>query len=188
VTVTWLWAAVAAAFGAAAISYVQLVGDRATQSGALSRLWTRSRCPRCDTDLSARDVLPILGFLLLRGRCRSCHAVIPRRHLLAEIATAVWWAASVVLLGAVWWLPPWLMLPCLAAVATSSVARGAGRRWWVAALLPPGGVAALTLGIGAAVNGRWLLYGGCAVVGASALLATAAITRDASRTNAASRT
>jgi prepilin signal peptidase PulO-like enzyme (type II secretory pathway) len=130
----------------------------------------------------------VLGFLLLRGHCRHCHAVIPRRHLLAEIATAAWWAASVLLVGLVWWLPLLLLVPCLAALLTSSPVRRVGWRWMLVAVLPPTGVAVLTLGLSAAVNGRWLLYGGCAVVGASALLAAVALTRDTSRANAPGRT
>jgi len=186
--VTWLWAAVGAVFGAAATSYVQLVGDRATPAGGLSRVRTRSRCPRCGGALWAPDVLPVLGFLLLCGHCRHCRGVIPRRHLLAELAAATWWAAAVVLVGPVWWLPLLLLVPCLAALLTSSAVRGAGWRWWVLALLPPTGVAVLTLGLGAAVNGRWVLYGWCGIVGASALLAAVAMTRDTSRANAPIKT
>ena len=32
----------------------------------------RSRCPRCGTPIAARDNVPVLSWLLLRGRCRAC--------------------------------------------------------------------------------------------------------------------
>jgi prepilin signal peptidase PulO-like enzyme (type II secretory pathway) len=39
-----------------------------------SVLWGRSRCPRCHTELAAWDLVPVLSWLLLRGRCRYCGA------------------------------------------------------------------------------------------------------------------
>jgi prepilin signal peptidase PulO-like enzyme (type II secretory pathway) len=44
-------------------------------------------------------VLPVLGFVLLGGRCRVCRAVIPGRHLAGELPVAVLWALSVGWLG-----------------------------------------------------------------------------------------
>lgn len=183
-----MWAAAAAAFGAAAISYVQLVGDRATRTDALSRLRGRSRCAGCYTALPARDLLPVVGFLLLRGHCRCCHGVIPARYLLGELAAATWCAASAAVVGPAGWLPLLLIVPCLTVVLTNSAIRSAGCRWTVVALLPPSGVAVLTVGVGAAVTGRWLLYSGCGTAGATALLATVAMTRDQSHSKAPAKT
>ena len=45
-----------------------------------------SRCPKCGNGISARDNLPILGWLLLRGRCRSCREPISARYPLVEFA------------------------------------------------------------------------------------------------------
>lgn len=181
-------AAAAAAFGAAAMSYVQLVGDRAGGPDALSRLRGRSRCPGCDTALPARDLLPVLGFLLLRGHCRCCHGVIPARYLLAELAAATWCAASAAVVGPAGWLALLLIVPCLTVVLTSAAIHRAGWRWIVVALLPPSGVAVLTVGVGAAVTGRWLLYSACGTAGATALLATVAMTRDRSQSKTEVRT
>ncbi|MEQ9408489.1 MAG: prepilin peptidase [Fuerstiella sp.] len=44
----------------------------------------KSRCPRCETPLAARDNIPILGWLLLRGRCRYCQLPIAVRYPLIE--------------------------------------------------------------------------------------------------------
>lgn len=48
----------------------------------------RSRCDGCGRTLGPVDLIPIVGFLLRRGRCATCHAAIDRRHLLIELAAA----------------------------------------------------------------------------------------------------
>jgi leader peptidase (prepilin peptidase) / N-methyltransferase len=48
----------------------------------------RSRCPRCLTPILNRDNVPLLSWMLLHGRCRSCGAQIPIRYPLVEAATA----------------------------------------------------------------------------------------------------
>jgi leader peptidase (prepilin peptidase)/N-methyltransferase len=55
-----------------------------------------SRCPRCGTAIKPYDNLPVLGWLLLRGRCRSCHERISARYPLVE-ATCAALALAVVL-------------------------------------------------------------------------------------------
>jgi len=48
-----------------------------------------SHCTRCGHAIRAWDNLPILGWLLLRGRCRDCRASIPARYPLVELAAAL---------------------------------------------------------------------------------------------------
>jgi leader peptidase (prepilin peptidase)/N-methyltransferase len=48
-----------------------------------------SHCPSCSTPIKPYDNLPVLGWLLLRGRCRSCHAQISARYPLVEALTAL---------------------------------------------------------------------------------------------------
>ena len=66
----------------------------------------RSRCPRCEQQIAWHDNLPVLGWLLLRGRCRHCRQPIAVRYPLVEAAAG--------LLAAVCWL--WLG-PSVAALA-----------------------------------------------------------------------
>jgi leader peptidase (prepilin peptidase) / N-methyltransferase len=47
-----------------------------------------SHCPRCGTPVKPYDNIPILSFLLLRGRCRTCAAPISPRYPLVEALTA----------------------------------------------------------------------------------------------------
>lgn len=57
----------------------------------------RSRCPQCGSGIAARDNIPVLSWLWLRGRCRHCQAPIPVRYPLVELAggaLAVWVVAQ----------------------------------------------------------------------------------------------
>ncbi len=54
-----------------------------------SLLRPRSHCPACQTPLAARDLVPVLSYLLLRGRCRYCSAPIPLRVLLIEAGSGL---------------------------------------------------------------------------------------------------
>jgi leader peptidase (prepilin peptidase)/N-methyltransferase len=59
----------------------------------------RSRCPGCGATIAAYDNVPVVSWLLLRGRCRTCGERISARYPLAELATAVLFALTVIVLG-----------------------------------------------------------------------------------------
>jgi leader peptidase (prepilin peptidase)/N-methyltransferase len=65
----------------------------------------RSHCPACDAPIADRDNIPVLSWVLLRGRCRSCGDRISVRYPLVELGTAVLFVAAAVRLGATWQLP-----------------------------------------------------------------------------------
>jgi leader peptidase (prepilin peptidase)/N-methyltransferase len=48
-----------------------------------------SACPHCDTEIKPWDNIPVLSWLLLRGKCRNCSAPISARYPLVELATSV---------------------------------------------------------------------------------------------------
>jgi leader peptidase (prepilin peptidase)/N-methyltransferase len=55
----------------------------------------RSRCPACRTTLTWKENLPVLSWLVLRGRCRTCKARISARYPLIELLTAaLFWLAA----------------------------------------------------------------------------------------------
>ena len=58
-----------------------------------------SRCPSCEHALAWYDNVPILGWLLLRGRCRYCGAGVSVQYPLIELATALIWVAAAVRFG-----------------------------------------------------------------------------------------
>lgn len=79
--------AIVAAFGLAVGSFLNVCIDRLPRGQSLLR--PRSHCPACKTPLAERDLVPVLSYLLLRGRCRYCSAPIPRRVLLVEAGTGL---------------------------------------------------------------------------------------------------
>ena len=48
-----------------------------------------SFCPRCETPIAAKDNIPVLAWLALRGKCRTCREPIPVRYPLIEFVTAM---------------------------------------------------------------------------------------------------
>lgn len=57
-----------------------------------------SYCPSCQTPIRPADNLPVIGWLLLAGKCRACKANISIRYPLVELI------AGLSALGSVWWL------------------------------------------------------------------------------------
>jgi leader peptidase (prepilin peptidase)/N-methyltransferase len=53
------------------------------------RVSGRSACDQCGRRLGVIDLIPIIGFLVRRGRCASCGGMIDRRHLMIEVAAAL---------------------------------------------------------------------------------------------------
>lgn len=69
-----------------------------------------SACPSCEQPISHRDNVPVLGWVLLRGRCRHCSEPISRRYPAVEMATAVLFAAMAIRFGFSPELPAYLYL------------------------------------------------------------------------------
>src|ERR1700722_15884919 len=59
----------------------------------------RSFCPFCEETIAWYDNIPVLSYILLRGKCRSCRARIPLRYPAVEIATAIAFAVSIAAFG-----------------------------------------------------------------------------------------
>ena len=59
----------------------------------------RSRCPSCETQIAGYDNIPIVSWLVLRGRCRHCGAPISPRYPAVELITALVFAAVVLVRG-----------------------------------------------------------------------------------------
>lgn len=58
--------------------------------------YPRSRCPRCGAAIRWYDNIPLLSWILLRGRCRDCKQSIPWRYLSVELAVGFWFTAQAV--------------------------------------------------------------------------------------------
>ena len=77
----------AALLGLVTGSYLNVVIHRLPRGE--STVLPRSRCPYCGGGIKARDNLPVLSYLLLRGRCRRCGAPISWRYPAFEALTAL---------------------------------------------------------------------------------------------------
>ncbi len=73
------------AFGLLIGSFLNVCIARLPQS--LSIIKPRSRCPKCLTPINFYDNIPLLSFILLRGRCRHCSLPIPWRYPAVELLT-----------------------------------------------------------------------------------------------------
>lgn len=69
-----------------------------------------SHCPSCDAPIKAYDNVPVVSWLLLRGRCRHCGEPISARYPAVELLTAVVFGGLAARLGADWALPAFLYL------------------------------------------------------------------------------
>ncbi|HXX00307.1 MAG TPA: prepilin peptidase, partial [Candidatus Acidoferrales bacterium] len=59
----------------------------------------RSACPRCKHGIALYDNIPVLSWLVLRGRCRHCKARITPRYLLIELLTGALFVACYAAFG-----------------------------------------------------------------------------------------
>jgi leader peptidase (prepilin peptidase)/N-methyltransferase len=91
-------AVLASILGAVVGSFLNVVAHRVPRGESVSK--PRSRCPSCGTQIRALDNIPVLSWLLLRGRCRGCSAPISARYPLVEAGTAALCALVVLVLGA----------------------------------------------------------------------------------------
>lgn len=80
-------AVVIAALGLAIGSFLNVVAYRVPLG--LSVITPASACPNCGHEISARDNVPILSWLVLRGKCRECATPISPRYLVVEAITGV---------------------------------------------------------------------------------------------------
>ena len=141
----WFVLTVAGAYGLVIGSFLNVVIHRLPRGMSLLR--PRSHCPACGGIIAWYDNVPLLSFVLLRGRCRHCRAAIPVRYPLVELASGL------VLVGVFWrfdltvaaveaalltllllplavidlehhLLPDWLTIPGLAVGLLFSLARG----------------------------------------------------------------
>jgi leader peptidase (prepilin peptidase) / N-methyltransferase len=84
----------AAVLGLIVGSFLNVVAYRLPRGESL--LHPRSRCPGCEAPIAPYDNVPVLSWLVLRGRCRRCGTRISARYPLVELATAALYAAVVV--------------------------------------------------------------------------------------------
>lgn len=100
--------AICAALGLAVGSFLNVVIYRVPRHRSIAA--PRSACPGCDAPIASYDNIPVLSWLVLRGRCRHCQTRISVRYPLVEAATAALFAGAALRLGIHWELPAFLIL------------------------------------------------------------------------------
>lgn len=153
--------------GLAVGSFLNVVIHRVPRD--LSIVRPGSACPGCHTPIAARDNIPVLSWILLRGRCRTCGAPISPRYPLVELLNAVLW------LGLAWWaiatdslgLLPLLLILGSAGVALTFIDLE-HHRLPDAIVLPLYPVTVAGLALAGVVSGEWPLLD--AVIGVAAWL------------------
>lgn len=156
--------------GPAMGSFMALLADRLPRGEPVGAV--RSACRSCGAVLTPFELVPILGFLWLRGRCRACGAAIPQWLLYAEIlglgggvlavaagggpaemalsALFLWLLLGLGLADLLWYRLPDPLTASLAVVALGMAAFGLGM-----ASGPVASLAGAALGSGGALALRW---------------------------------
>ncbi len=113
---TGLALTISAVLGLAIGSFLNVVIWRVPRDESV--LHPPSACPACHGRIRRRDNVPVLSWLLLRGRCRDCGAPISRRYPLIEAGTSVVFVAVTLHLGVTWALPAYLYVSAISVALT----------------------------------------------------------------------
>ncbi|MFC2177090.1 prepilin peptidase [Actinomycetota bacterium] len=153
----------AALLGLAVGSYVNVVAYRVPLHRSV--VSPRSACPHCDHPLGWRDNIPLVSWVILRGRCRHCRARISIRYPIVEGVTAALFTATVVVIGAQWVLPAYLWF---VGVTVALTLTDLDHKLIPNRILFPSSIAgAILLGVGALIDGEAASFGR-ALLGATA--------------------
>ena len=159
---TWLLVVCTALVGLVIGSFLNVVIWRVPRGESV--VSPPSHCPGCGHEVRPRDNIPVVSWLLLRGRCRDCGTRISIRYPLVEAGTAVVFAVLTLAIGFEPELPAFLYLGAIG-VALTMIDIDV-KRLPDAIVLPSYLVAAALLTVAAAVDGRWedLLRAGLGMV------------------------
>ena len=79
-------------FGCVMGSFYHVVATRLSNDESI--IYPSSHCPKCNHKLLWYENIPILSYLMLRGKCSQCHSKIPLSYLIVEIVTGLVFAVS----------------------------------------------------------------------------------------------
>ncbi|HUC04925.1 MAG TPA: prepilin peptidase, partial [Acidimicrobiales bacterium] len=150
---------VCALLGLAIGSFLNVVIYRVPEG--MSVVHPPSHCPTCGTELRAVDNVPLVSWVLLRGRCRACRAPISVRYPLVELGTAMAFVGLALAVGAHWALPPLLVVAASVIAASAIDMDGHVVPWPVVIGAGIGAAALLVVAAATASPGRagWALLG-----------------------------
>ena len=144
----------AAIFGLLVGSFLNVVIWRVPRHESIVR--PGSHCPGCEAQLGAVENVPVLSWLVLRGRCRHCHARISVRYPLVELANAALWVGIAQRFGTSWEVPAYCALASgLVALSLIDLDHFLLPN---RVLYPVGFIVAGLLVLPAAIDGHWDFY------------------------------
>jgi leader peptidase (prepilin peptidase)/N-methyltransferase len=108
----WFLPVAAGLVGTLVGSFLNVVVHRVPAGRSVVR--PRSACPQCGNHIRSRDNVPVLSWLLLRGRCRDCRTPISWRYPAVELGTGLLFAGVALVVGPRWSLPAYLYLAAVA--------------------------------------------------------------------------
>ena len=119
-----------------------------------SIVWPASHCPRCGAAIKPGDNVPLLSYLLLRGRCRYCGSRISGRYPAVEALTGILFAAAVYEFG-----PGYALLSALVLISALISLAGTDleHRLLPNAIVGPAALIGFVLSVLASPE-RWWLY------------------------------
>src|SRR5581483_3214753 len=165
-TVPPLLAALAFFPGLAVGSFLNVVAARVPERRSVVR--PRSACPSCGTEIAWQDNVPVVSWLALRGRCRTCRTRIGAVYPLVELATAALLVGCVLRFG-------WTLHAAAAAVLCAALvvvtATDLSHRIVPNVVVVPAAVVVLALMTAWRLSPEWAL----GALGASAFLLAAAV-------------
>jgi leader peptidase (prepilin peptidase)/N-methyltransferase len=100
---TALVAVICGVLGLCIGSFLNVVIHRVPRRESVVR--PRSQCPRCEAPIAERDNIPVVSWLVLRGRCRNCGEPISVRYPMVEFGAAALFVAAAIRFGTSWALP-----------------------------------------------------------------------------------
>ena len=115
-----------------------------------------SACPQCGHEIRVNDNIPVVSWLVLRGKCRDCGHPISARYPLVELGTGLLFAAMAWRFGLSWELPAYLYFAAIA-VALALIDLDT-RRLPNVITLPSYAVAGALLLLPAVLDGSWDAY------------------------------
>jgi leader peptidase (prepilin peptidase) / N-methyltransferase len=153
--VTWLLVGFVGLIGLLIGSFLNVVIHRVPAGESV--VHPRSRCPGCGSEIAPRDNIPVISWLILRGKCRNCGEPISIRYPLVELGTSAVFVVLALTFGVSAELPAYLYLGAVG-VALAMIDFDT-QRLPDALTLPSYPVGLVLLGAASLVDGTWSSLG-----------------------------
>jgi len=159
--------AAAGVFGLVVGSFIGVVVDRLPRQESI--VSPPSHCVACSAPIRAYDNIPVVSYVVLRGRCRACGTRIPPRDALLELGTGILFVLLAWRLTSVWALPAYCVLAAavvgISAIDVEHMRIPSTLVYWTAVLGAP------LLVLASAGTHRWSALLGALIGGAAAFAA-----------------